>query len=197
MHSLTCVVLSWFLWMDQVDGFLTCCRSCFRCSVSWTFLWTRVLTKTAKWTTPPGQLLVSTFDKHMYMELLSSGHLTTLSSWSEGGVWCDKYNQLLNCLSKVYVLISLLLGSFGHIWVGESRLFVFRVVNQNHLCCVGILQGLVLGPLLFILSTQPQSDMAEHHSVLHLVCMWHWVVQFKSLLQHWLFSATCKTVLVL
>ena len=191
--SLTCVLLWWFLWMDQVDGFLTCCRSCFRCLVSSTFLWTRVLTKTARSTTPPGQLLVSAFDKHVYMELLSSSHLTTLSSRSEGGVWCDRCNQLLNCLSKVYVFVWLLLCSFGRIWVGKSRLFLFWVVNQNHpLCCMGIPQGSVLGPLLFILYTQPQSDIVEHHSVLH-----HVVVQFKSLLQHWLFSATCKTVLVL
>lgn len=48
-------------WMRSMVA-LTCYRSCSHCSVNWTSLWTKGLTRPARWTTPLGQWPFSAVD---------------------------------------------------------------------------------------------------------------------------------------
>ena len=52
-------------WMRSMVA-LTCYRSCSHCSVNWTSLWTKGLTRPARWTTPLGQWPFSAVVEHLH-----------------------------------------------------------------------------------------------------------------------------------
>ena len=76
--------------------------------------------------------------------------------------------MLLNCLGDVFGIRDTSLAFFGSYLCGRKQIVsVLGRESEPSSLLFGVPRGSVLGPILFILYTQPLSDIVERHSVLH------------------------------
>ena len=94
-------------------------------------------------------------------------HFSLDSSRSGRGVWYDRSRLAAEPLRDVFGICDSALAFFGSYLSGRKQIVFVLGRESEPSSLYGVPQGSVVSPILFILYTQPLSDIIERHSVLH------------------------------